>query len=331
MDQPVVDEPVEELAEPPVEETAPAAEAGTTSSLQGALAALPPWVMWAAIGIASVIVLIVAISVFSGDDKAPEVVDTAGVTETTLEVVDPNAVTGTTLLLAPPNAEFATDGDARAQRTAQPKVIDGSDEDWTDETPHRTDHIIFNAAPVRDDPSTRGGEENQSEIRLAWDDTYLYVFAVVDDDILVAPATDAGIWQFDAVNLNMTISGADVVSEEADDDDRQITLSPGDPSAGTASAQYIPGKTTLGTGFADVAALHGPAGYTLEARIPWGEIDVPDPQPGDRFRFSLMVFDNDGEPFAQAEIKANTPPGGEPLDPRWFRSPQAWGTLTLEG
>lgn len=177
----------------------------------------------------------------------------------------------------------------------------------------------------------RGGEENQSEIRLAWDDTYLYVFAVVDDDILVAPATDAGIWQFDAVNLNMTVSGADVVSEEADDDDRQITLSPGDPSAGTASAQYIPGKTTLGTGFADVAALHGPAGYTLEARIPWREIDIPDPQPGDRFRFSLMVFDNDGEPFAQAEIKANTPPGGEPLDPRWFRSPPAWGTLTLEG
>jgi hypothetical protein len=287
--------------------------------------------MWAVTGVVAVLVLIVAISVFSGDDEAPAVVDTAAVTETTLEVVDEAAVTGTTLLPAPPNAEFATDGDARAQRTAQPKVIDGSDEDWTDETHHRTDHIIFNAAPVRDDPSTRGGEENQSEIRLAWDDTYLYVFAVVDDDILVAPATDAGIWQFDAVNLNMTISGADDVSEEADDDDRQITLSPGDPSAGTASAQYIPGKTTLGTGFADVAALHGPAGYTLEARIPWGEIDVPDPQPGDRFRFSLMVFDNDGEPFAQAEIKANTPPGGEPLDPRWFRSPQAWGTLTLEG
>jgi hypothetical protein len=44
-----------------------------------------------------------------------------------------------------------------------------------------------------------------------------------------------------------------------------------------------------------------------------------------------MVFDNDGEPFAQAEIKANTPPGGEPLDARWFRSPQTWGMLTLEG
>jgi hypothetical protein len=316
MDQPAVDQPEPETSEPPAEDPAPVAAAGTTASQQGALAALSPWVMWTVVGVAAVVVLIVAISIFSGGGD-PEVATTAA-TGTTLEGVTPTTV-------------FAADGEARAQRTAQPKVIDGSAEDWTEGTYHTTDHVIFNAAPVRDDPSTRAGEENRSEIRLAWDDTYLYVFAEVDDDILVAPATDAQIWQFDAVNLNITVG--DVVSEEADEDDRQLTMSPGDPSTttGEASAQYIPGKTTLGTGFADVAAVHSPGHYSLEARIPWSEIDVTDPQPGDRFQLSLMVFDNDGEPFAQAEIKANTPPGGEPLDARWFRSPQTWGVLTLEG
>jgi hypothetical protein len=314
-DQPAVEEAAQEPSELPAEDAAPAAPADATTSRQSALTALPPWVMWTVVGVAAVVVLVVAISIFSGGGE-PEVATTAA-TGTTLEAVTPTTV-------------FAADGEARAQRTAQPKVIDGRSEDWTEGTYHTTDHVIFNAAPVRDDPSTRAGEENLSEIRLAWDDTYLYVFADVDDDILVAPATDAQIWQFDAVNLNITVG--DVVSEEADEDDRQLTLSPGDPSAGTgeASAQYIPGKTTLGTGFADVAAVHGPGHYALEARIPWSEIDVADPQAGDRFQLSLMVFDNDGEPFAQAEIKANTPPGGEPLDARWFRSPQTWGTLTLE-
>jgi len=291
------------------------------------LAALPGWVWGSAV--LGVVVLVVALFVaFGGGDT----VDTGtGVTPTSA-----GAEAGTTAPTAttPPTTVLAADAEALAQRTSQAKVIDGRDDDWTEGVYHTTDHVIYYAPGVRADPAARVGEENDSLIRLAWDDGFLYVFAEVTDDILAAPETGDQIWQNDAVNLNISVIGAGgIVSEDADEDDHQLTLSPGDPVAGTSeeSARYIIGGGALSLGFADVVAdTDTEGGYVLEARIPWSEIGVSDPQPGDRFGFLLTVFDNDGD-VPQAEIKANAPPGGEPLDNRWFRGPQSWGTLTLEG
>ncbi len=144
--------------------------------------------------------------------------------------------------------------------------------------------------------------------------------------------------QNDAVNLNISVLGADgSVSEEADEDDHQLTLSPLDPAAAIAeSAHYIVGGRTVSIAFADVIAIPGAdAGYVLEARIRWSEIGVFDPQPGEQFGLLLTVFDNDGEQVdgetLQSEIKANVAADGGPLDSTFFRSPRSWGTPTLEG
>ena len=198
--------------------------------------------------------------------------------------------------------------------------------------------MIYIHPDILDGTVVRAGEENESRIRLAWDETYLYLFAEVLDDVLSVPNRGAQIFRNDAVNLNISVLGADgSVSEEADEDDHQLTLSPLDPAAAIAeSAHYIVGGRTVSIAFADVIAIPGAdAGYVLEARIRWSEIGVFDPQPGEQFGLLLTVFDNDGEQVdgetLQSEIKANVAADGGPLDSTFFRSPRSWGTLTLEG
>jgi hypothetical protein len=169
------------------------------------------------------------------------------------------------------------------------------------------------------------GEQNTALIQLAWDDTYLYLFADVNDDIIALPESGDQIWQNDAVSLNLSVIGpGGVISETADEDDHQLTL-----DANGASAHYVIGGDALSLGFADSITEHTTSGYTLEARLPWEEIGVRSPQSGDSLGLLLTVFDNDND-FPQADIVANTAPAGKELDNRWFRGPRTWGGLTLD-
>lgn len=252
-------------------------------------------------------------------DEGTESTTTNIAPSTTTEDTTSTTVTDTTVV--------APAGAAVAQRTAQPLVVDGSPDDWPNQFYHTIDHLIYHHPEVRANPGARTGEENTALIQLAWDETYLYVLAEVDDDLVAVPESGDQIWQNDAVNLNISVIGSDgFISEAVDDDDHQLTL-----DVNEASAHYVIGGPALNLGFADVVTVpRGDSGYVLEARLPWTEIGVQSPQPGDRFGLSLMVFDNDND-FPQADIKANTPPGGEELDNRWFRGPRTWGELILEG
>jgi len=329
-----VDEVVEEgLAEPaepgPVAESPPettvAAEtvpaSGEFSSPRQGLLALPMWLLWTLIAVAGVVVVVLAVNIFGGEGSTEATTAGGGATE-----ADP----------APVSTVVADDAMAVALRSAQPKVIDGNDSDWPESVFHETDHVIYTHDDILSGSVARAGEENDSQIRLAWDETYLYVFAEVQDDVLSAPNGGNQIWRNDAVNINISVIGPDrgAVSEMPDADDHQLTLSPGDPESGTAteSVRFVGNGSMFSAnvvGFADVAARHGPgADYVLEARIPWSEIGVTDPQSGQRFGMMVTVFDNDGEQVGgetlQTEIKANTPLAV-------FQRPRTWGTFTLEG
>jgi hypothetical protein len=290
--------------------------------------ALPGWA-WGAIVLLPAILLAVLFTV-SADESPTETTEAAGAVSSTAA---PGASAQETATTGAPTR--ADDGTAVAFRTAEPKVIDGSGDDWAEPELHNTDHVIYVHPSIEDGSVDRAGSENASLIKLAWDETYLYVFAEVFDDVLSAPNTGNQIWRNDAVNLNISVVGADgSISGKPDGDDHQLTLSPGDPAAGTTeeSVHFVGNGNAFSdnvTGFADVVAEHSPDGaYQLEARIPWSEIGVSDPQSGRQFGLILTVFDNDGEQqngaWLQAEIKANTLGAV-------FQGPQTWGTLTLEG
>ena len=330
------EEPVETTVTPAVAPVAAGATAaGTPSSVLQALRALPLWVMWAVIAVGAIFVVVLAVNIFGGDDTTDTPTSAAAPSTTPGIVATTPATVATTAATTPPGTVIANDATATALRTAEPKVIDGNAGDWPELVFHETDHVIYTHPRILDDTVARGGEENDSFVRLAWDESFLYVIAEVRDDVLSAPNTGNQIWRNDAVTLNISVIGTDgTISENPDGDDHQLTLSPGDPAAGTSeeSVRFVGNGSAFSenfTNFADVAATHSPdATYLLEARIPWSEIGVTDPQPGDRFGLLVTVFDNDGEQldgrWLQAEIKANTPGAG-------FQDPQTWGTLTLEG
>jgi ABC-type amino acid transport substrate-binding protein len=209
--------------------------------------------------------------------------------------------------------------------------VDGFADDWSESIHSITPHVIYTHPLVRDGTVAREGTENRSEIHLAWDELYLYVLAFVEDDVLSAPNTGNQIWRNDAVNLNIAVIGPDgTVSSRPDADDHQLTLSPGDPFEGLAaeSWHFVGDGSQFNENFegnTPVVATHN-GGYLLEAAVPWDEIGVFNPQPGDQFGLIVTVFDNDGEvsngETLQTEIMANTP-GAE------FQRPQTWGTFSL--
>lgn len=317
LDQPQRTDEEEEGKAPPEDHSETTGEEtpvkpSTPSGLRERLASLP---LMGAIGVA-----VVAVGIFLVVRFLPD----AGTTQATTQ---PDTTSVSERTTVPGGTTIAPDGEAVAQRINQPVEIDGSPDDWPNEFLHTTAHLIYLNVAVRDDPGARGGEPNSSLIQLAWDETFLYVFAEVEDDVIAAPESGDQIWRNDAVNFNISVIGPDgIISETVDDDDHQLTL-----DANQASAHFFIGGSALSLGFADVVTVpRSESGYLLEARLPWEEIGVQSPQPGDRFGLLLTVFDNDGD-FPQAEIRANTPPGGDELDNRWFRGPQTWGRLTLEG
>ena len=355
-DEPVV-EPVEAESEPDLEDAAVVASAAVAgkavdeelklaesivqtveedeesppedspSSFKTALLAIPMWVLWALIGAGALLVVVLAVNVFGGTETTTTA--DAGVATTTVPVEEEGETTPTTAPIF-----LAEDGDAIAYRTSEPKTIDGRADDWPELGIHVIDHLIFSNGAIRDGDIDRAGATNNSEIRLAWDTTNLYVFADVEDDVHSARSTGADIFRDDSINLHIVVLDAGGRSEAPDENDHGLTLSPGERDGGTReeSAHYIVAGQTLGLDYAEVAAEHRDDGYTLEARIPWAEIGVFAPQPGDVFGLLLSVNDNDGErleKFLQAEITGNMPGDGD-LDNSFFRSPKLWGTLTLK-
>jgi hypothetical protein len=309
-----------------------------------------PRLWWPYVAGAGALVVLVAIFLATrggdGNEPGPTAAPTTVPQATAGTVATTSAVVSTTLPLSTtsppttaPGAVVALDGEAVAERTAAPKSIDANGDDWTEAVIHTTPHVIFVQRLVRDGEVPRAGSQNEAEVRLAWDDEHLYLLAVVVDDIHSQPNVGNQIWHGDAVDVNIAAGGpGSGASLRPNDDDFQVTLSPGDPSAGTAveSVVFIGAGQSFGpdeVGLANVAATIGSGGYTLEARIPWSAIGVDAPAAGQRLGFLLSIFDNDGEVgefltgrdgALQTEIVANTPGAG-------FQDPQTWGALTLQG
>lgn len=159
-------------------------------------------------------------------------------------------------------------------RIGSPPTIDGSQDDWGDSglllESNRAGQFLRGAGIWQD------ADVDSHSVRLAWDDTNLYLLAEVRDPEHVQDFTVSGVWQGDTLWLYFTDSG----------------------TARTLSAKLTLAQTPQGaqiwnwtrTRFAEGATLAWmPAadggGYTYEASIPWSVIDVRDPQPGSRIGF----------------------------------------------
>ena len=276
---------------------------------------------------ALVLIIVMVVALSGGDD--PTVTPTTAVTTT-----DPPAATTTTAppsttTAAPPQDQVPLDtAEVTAVRVDTPPVLDGSLDEWADITSVRylTTHAFFQAE------NWTGPDDLRAVWKLAWDADYLYIGVETFDDVHVQ-GESSRLWEGDSVDLEFdTDPGGDSEDGQVDLDDWQWILSPGNFDDVEPSFALLRGRgseafqgDSLNADLLELAATaKTPAGFILEARIPWRRMFVENPPAGTVFGFSLSASDNDTPGTADQETMISNDPA--------FRvaEPQTWGTLTLE-
>lgn len=171
-----------------------------------------------------------------------------------------------------------------------------------------------------------GSADLNATWRLLWDAQNLYVGVTVVDDIHVQNQSGNQIFRGDSVDIQVD-TAPEANAAQVNPETYQIILSPGDFGAlgesafrfqGTESGQIVdaPGHDIA------VAAQPTADGYTLEASIPWNNLDVT-PAEGLRLGLALNANDNDQPGEAIQEVMMSS------VSTRTLTNPRSWGSLTL--
>ena len=165
-------------------------------------------------------------------------------------------------------------------------VLDGRLDDWPADA---SVFLLGEAAQTLPRPANWGGARDLSgAVRLAWDDTYLYLAAdVIDDKPLQAAATGAEPWHGDSMEVFFNATPG----EQRKTGFYQVGLVP-PIAAGAKIAALCPQGDFLNVEGAAVARANG---YTFECRIPWKNITGFSPTAGRKLGFQIMLNDRDGK------------------------------------
>lgn len=156
-----------------------------------------------------------------------------------------------------------------------PPVLDGYDNEWT------ADSILYLTKVL-------GGmitspSDLSAEFKVAWDDTYLYVFGKVNDNVLNNDSPN--IWDDDSFELY--IDGGNEKATSYDANDYQLMFRYNDPVAYNVS-----GGVNNPQGL-DFVMVNTPTGYHVEIRASWSFIGISPVVEGDRIGFDVHVNDDD--------------------------------------
>jgi hypothetical protein len=291
------------------------------------------WLVW---GLLAAAFLLFVICGFSGllfyqrTGQLPAVPGlVAPVVETaTGEAITPDvastAVEATELPLAPTATLGApvAGGNVEVVRTAAPPTIDGNLSEWSGP-------VVESAFQVYSVDGWDGSDDLSASWQLGWDTDNLYVAVTVVDNNHVQTQSGNQIFRGDSVDLQIDTDREGDYAPAVSPDDFQLTLSPGDfaglvPFAfrfqGNAAGQML---DALGHSIV-VAARPTGQGYSLEAAVPWRDLNVT-PQPGMVLGLALNASDNDTPGTAVQEVMKSH------VATRRFADPTSWGTMTLQG
>ena len=252
---------------------------------------------------------------------APVVTDapppTVEVIASPTQAVAPTATLPTQTTEPPP----AT-GDLEAGRLSAAPVIDGALDEWASLTPYESSHLVYQ------DSGWDGSNDLTAAWRLAWDAANLYIGVAVTDNIHVQTQTGNQLFRGDSVDMQFDTDRNGDFGPGLSPDDFQITFSPGDfnglpPAAfrfqGTADGRILDAP---GGHHVNVQAQQTSTGYTLEAAIPWSDLNIS-PAEGLVIGLALNASDNDNPGSAVQEIMKSH------VSTRTLTDPSSWGTLAL--
>jgi hypothetical protein len=246
----------------------------------------------------------------------------------------PTSAVGETAVSSPEQPEFAPtstllssipagSGNVEAPTMDVPPDIDGSLSEWSGTVATASTNRVYSVA------GWDSSDDLTAVWQLGWDGDNLYVAVTVTDDTHVQNASGNQIFRGDSVDMQFDTARDADFGNGLSPDDFQITLSPGDfagsgPSAfryqGTASGSILDAPAGHNV---TVAARQTDSGYTLEAAIPWTDLNLT-PSEGLTIGLSLNANDNDTPGTAVQEVMMSNMPS------RTLTNPTTWGTLTLK-
>jgi hypothetical protein len=192
--------------------------------------------------------------------------------------------------------------------TTAPAIDGNLDAAWDNARAYKLENVIFT-------PSTSPADLSAS-YRAMWDETNLYVFVDVTDDVLLhdTPADD---W-YDSDSVEIYIDAENAKASTYGQNDYQYTFSWDKTSP---SMQEIKHNRTSGV---EQAMVTTDKGYRLEAKFPWTTLGVK-PSAGARIGLDVHVNDSDGNGKRDSIISWH-----DRQDNAW-QNPQSFGNAELAG
>lgn len=163
--------------------------------------------------------------------------------------------------------------------------------------------------------------------RVVWDDNNLYLAASIQDDTHVQTESGNLVYRGDSLEIQVDTDRVGDFAPKPSPDDFQILLSPGDfetlpPSAFRFQGTNFGGISDAPGHHITIAAQPMAEGYTLEAAIPWTDLNMR-PQAGLVLGVALNANDNDKPGTAVQEVMMSH------VSTRGLTDPTTWGTLAL--
>jgi hypothetical protein len=199
-----------------------------------------------------------------------------------------------------------------------PPTIDGHLNEWNP--------MVYSLSePVYKPENRVDSNDNSATFNLAWNQQFLFLAAVVLDDVHVQTQRGELIFKGDSLEilLDADLAG-DFTVDHLNADDFQLGLSPGALNGDTPEAHlwYPAGRAGLQTAV-QLAAQPDGQGYRLEAAIPWQLFNIT-PAGNARYGFVLSASDNDSPGTAEQQSLITT------VSTRKLLDPTTWGALALD-
>ncbi len=215
--------------------------------------------------------------------------------------------------LARPNGDIL-----HASYTAAAPVIDGRLDEWNP-MPYQFSTPVYRPENLVD------AADNSVSFSLAWNPQYLFLAAIVVDDVHVQTQHGEKIYLGDSLEILLDADlGGDFTSTHLDADDYQLGLAPGALNGDTPEAYlWYPASRAGSATTVQLAAQPDGAGYRLEAAIPWALFNIT-PAGNTRYGFVLSASDDDTPDTAEQQSMIAS------VGTRRLLDPTSWGTLALD-
>jgi len=221
------------------------------------------------------------------------------------------------LTLSPGKFERKT---AAAQKSTKSVKIDGKLSDWDLSHPITMKDISF----FKEGLIWKGPQDLSGNAYLMWDETNLYLAVVVNDVIpLVNKKQKQDIWNGDAIEIVISTNpSADPERGEFVSGDYQIGFGTGDGKENSPSIwSWQRHRSPTGSEI-KVKKISKPAGYVMEAKIPWSFFVGFTPAKGARLGFDIAFDDADYTGERERQFIWNG-------DYYFYKDPSVWGVLEL--